>query len=180
MSGINEVVYWDTCIFLADIKGEKHGPLELEGIREQIARLERDELIIVTSSLTIVEVLDCKLSPQQKLRFPELRRNKNLQMQDPDVKIMELAGEIRNFYQIEKQRSGAKSLAVPDAIHVATAIHMKCPVLYSFDTGEKSEHRGILSLTGLIAGKHKLVVDRPKLQQDQINMDGIIQGGNLA
>ena len=81
-----------------------------------------------------------------------------------DRRIAEISHEIRNFYQIQKQIDGIKTIAVPDAIHLATAISLNCTCFYTFDGdgGQKlGEPRALLLLGNKIADKYNLRIEKP-------------------
>lgn len=162
MSGSKRNSYWDTCILLAHIKGEKHRPRELEGIREQVTLMERGNLVLVTSAITLTEILQSKLTDHHKDLLSKLYLNKSFQIIETHITIAWLASEIRDFYQQKHDMDGSLKLATPDAIHLATAIYAECPCFYTFDDGKCGNSLGLLSLNGSkIADKYTIDIERP-------------------
>ncbi len=44
-----EIIYWDSCIFLAWLKDEPLDPGIMEGIEDDVRRINNEEAILVTS-----------------------------------------------------------------------------------------------------------------------------------
>ena len=73
MSGTDktEVYYWDACIYLAWLKDERnaYGDAAIDAL----ARIAKDhfdrKVAIVTSTLTLIEVLSSSLTEEQEKRF---------------------------------------------------------------------------------------------------------------
>ena len=68
MSGIKEkIYYWDSCVYLAWLKGEEsHGKQYLEALRQIAHDNCKGKNVIITSTMTQIEVLDSKLTEEQK------------------------------------------------------------------------------------------------------------------
>jgi hypothetical protein len=69
MTGKTDEIYWDSSIFFAWLKGEQHKPGELEEIRRQARAFDAGNLDIYTSSITMIEICDAKLTPSQRDGF---------------------------------------------------------------------------------------------------------------
>src|SRR4051794_915190 len=111
----NEIpaVYWDACCFIGRIAREPDKIVDLE----PLTRLaEQNKLLIVTSTLSITEVLS---EPSPELAavngfktIQEFFEHPWIVMRAPDRRTMEIAADLRRQF----------GLKVPDAIHIATAI----------------------------------------------------------
>ena len=73
MSGDRPSIYWDTNIFLVWLKDEKReDPAAMQGVKEAVDSFDTGRMIIVTSVVTIVEVLENSLSQEAAVRFRSL------------------------------------------------------------------------------------------------------------
>ncbi|MGA7788029.1 MAG: hypothetical protein WCA56_07680, partial [Xanthobacteraceae bacterium] len=98
MAGTETKYYWDTCIFLAWIKDEQRPSGEMDGVREVVARAKRREVIIMTSVLTLAEALQSKLPVGMDRLFADLlKRTQRIGM---DIKVAQLAHDIRDYYMV--------------------------------------------------------------------------------
>jgi len=68
MSGneVKRVLYWDTCVYLAWLKGEDNGASVNEGIAEAVDENWDGKLLIVTSTITLTEVLEATLTDESQ------------------------------------------------------------------------------------------------------------------
>ena len=166
MAGSKPIVYVDTCVFISMLTGEQRKGDESRQVAGFAGDLERREVISVTSALTRTEILECTLTKQQKNVMERLIRPPKVQVKDVSFRILDLAGEIRNFYQ-EKRKAGLTNLPTvetPDAIHLATAIYFNCPRMFTFDENDKVNgrpKRGLIPLSGNVAGKYPLIIEKP-------------------
>ena len=93
-----------------------------------------------------------------------------MQIKDVSSPVIDLATEIREYYQVLKlsRRSNLPTLETPDAIHVATAIHFNCDMLFTFDEADRETgclpKRGLIPLSGIIAGRYPLEIRKPFVQ----------------
>ena len=63
-------IYWDTCIFLTWSKNEMDKPAAArQGIEETVKLFNKNEIILVTSVITRIEVFDCDFTSEQKNNF---------------------------------------------------------------------------------------------------------------
>lgn len=168
MAGSPSIAYIDSCVFIAAITGEQRPGDEAQHVAGVMAELERRELVAVSSALTRGEILDCALSEQQKAVLERLLRPPKTQIKDVSAPIIDLATEIRNFYQQQKidGKTNLPTVELPDAIHLATAIYYDCPVMFTFDANDKREgkprpKRGLIPLSGLIADRYELTIMKP-------------------
>jgi hypothetical protein len=99
-----------------------------------------------------------------------LLRPPKIQVKEATAPIMDLAAEIRDFYQRLKD-SGTSNLPTvdtPDAIHLGTAITYNCSHFYTFDErdipGGSRPKRALIPLSGLIADRYPLIICKPEVQ----------------
>ncbi len=167
MSGKQPLYYWDTCLFLAWIKDEQRKVDEMAGVREVIARSKRREVLIMTSVLTVTEILQSKVPVGLgSLLFDLMRR---VERKSIDVKIAKLAHDLRDFYAGRADQFGGKTLSTPDALHLATAILYRADEFHTFDDGSKGKSLGLLSLSGQVGG-HKLIVCKPQPTSPELDL----------
>ena len=120
MAGDRPLYYWDTCLFLAWLKDEERRTGEMDGVRELVERSRRREVRIMTSALTLVEVLSSKIPVGFDTLFANLL--KRITRVSMDIKVAAIAHDLRDYYSIRQAEFGNKTLSTPDAIHLATAI----------------------------------------------------------
>jgi predicted nucleic acid-binding protein len=141
-----ENIYWDSDPFLGWLQ-EEDGKVDL--CTATLERAEKGEILIVTSALTLAEVLYQKrqevITADKKDRVLLLFKNEFIAVRNVTRRIAEDAREL----------VWSHSIAPKDAIHVATAIFDKVPFLETFDAG-------LLVKTGLI-GSPPLVIRRPQV-----------------
>jgi predicted nucleic acid-binding protein len=119
-----EKVYWDSNCFLSYLKAEIGKVDQCEGI---IERAERGDVLIVTSALTIAEVLWMREGPR-------LAKDKATMVQKffrkSYIRVVNVNRKISEAAQIHVWDSDIRP---KDAIHVATAISFSCDALETFD-----------------------------------------------
>ena len=82
MSGRNSI-YWDTCIFLAWIKNEERvNPDDMQGVYELATKFDMGQVDIVTSVITITEILQTTISEEQYNNFKRLYSKRNFLLVD--------------------------------------------------------------------------------------------------
>lgn len=166
--------YWDTCIFLALIKGEVHRPGELEYIQKQALLFDNGALTIVTSSITVAEIRNATLDEDQIRRLDHVYRRSNFHFIDVTLQVAQTASKIRSFYTANPMLSSNNKplmLHTPDAIHVASVIAAQrgakqAVKLLTLDSDNKPKHGsiGLGKLNGLVAGEFNLVIGRPEIK----------------
>lgn len=168
MAGSKSIIYVDTCVFIAMLTGEQRKGDESLHVAGFAGELERKEVVAVTSALTKGEILECTLTDQQKLVMERLIKPPKVQRKDVSTPIMDLAHEIRNFYQVEKLagQTNLPTVELPDAIHLATAIYYECPRMFTFDENDVPEtksrpKRALIPLSGNVAGRYPLIIEKP-------------------
>jgi predicted nucleic acid-binding protein len=139
--------YWDTCLFIEIL--QKDNQERFEACEEMRAKAEKGELVIVTSTLTIVEVNKLPesgaLPEEQSRQILDFLENPYIVLRQLDRPTAERAHEIVRV----------NGLSNADAIHVATALLAKVPVLYTYDVAKK-KRRGLI--------RHHLKIGNPPLR----------------
>ena len=167
MPGVRPIYYWDTCLFLAWIKHEERKSGEMDGVREVIERAKRRDVIIVTSVLTSTELLQSKLPAGLDNLFHGLM--KRIEQKSIDLKIARLAHDIRDHYARRAHEFAGKTLAPPDALHLATAIIYRATESHTFDGSNGRNSLGLLPLSGNVAG-HSLTICKPIAQHPELDL----------
>ena len=118
-------VYWDACIFIHYLKASGE-----PGVDEQFRQLDARELTAVTSTLTLVELLECDIPSERKHLLEILKGNPDkLTIVQVGLKEAYNAHDIRNHYKQNENRS----VRTPDAVHLSTAVLNECDAFYTFD-----------------------------------------------
>jgi predicted nucleic acid-binding protein len=147
------VIYWDTCVFIAWLKEEKDKwpPAIWQGIQDVADLVQAGQAILVVSTLIRTEVFLGTLMQDQKLKFQEILRRKNLVEVAPHMRIADRASTIREKHKIK----------TPDAIHLATAILYDVDEMHTMDGWHEDGKRdGLLALDGNVA-EYNLHITEP-------------------
>ena len=172
MDGI-EFEDWDSCVFLALLQKENHKSGELHYLEQQARKFDMGALGIITSSITITEVFEARLSDENKEKFRSMYTRSNFEFIDANVGICQIASEVRGYYKSHPIDGLYPS--TPDAIHVASAIAAQSVtknslLLITFDEENKKKEVGLIKLSGLVANKYNLTICRPPLSNMQARL----------
>jgi predicted nucleic acid-binding protein len=116
--------YWDSSAFLAWLLPE---PDREDACRSVLRAAEEGEIEIVTSALTLTEVIKLKGKP-------ELKREQEKKIADFFQHEYIVVRNVDRFIAFAAQRLvWDQNLAAKDSIHVATALRYRVPVLDTFD-----------------------------------------------
>lgn len=119
-----ERIYWDSDCFLGHLQGETGKAAKCAGV---LHRAERGDVLIVTSALTIAEVLWMRNAPRLPQEKAEVVRRffrrSFIRVYNVTRGIAEAAQDLVWVHDIRPK----------DAIHVATAIHLGSDALETFD-----------------------------------------------
>jgi hypothetical protein len=166
MSGKRTLLYWDTCVFLAWIKQETVWPKDVtDGI--QIEEWRAGRVIIVTSSITMLEILSTYLTVGQKDAFAKAFSSPQLQMVDVDRRVSGKAAVIREYYDDrvfnpDGSKKSGHIIGMGDAIHLATALNFDVSEFQTLDgSGRRKRKFDLLALDGNVAGA-RLNIRLPK------------------
>jgi predicted nucleic acid-binding protein len=145
-----EIRYWDSACFLAYFRGEEERVTQCEAALKDA---EAGKILIVTSALTIAEVLalrgEARLPPDpaMKKKVADFFKNEYISVQNVTRKVAELARDLVWDHDIKPK----------DAIHVASALAVEAPILETFD-------RQLLRRTGKV-GRPPLTIREPLLPE---------------
>lgn len=165
MTGTKSVYYWDTCLFLAWLKDEQtRKPGEMDAVSDMLERFKKREISLMTSVLTITEMSVAKVPVGTYALLEDVMQRPNFTKIAVDIRVARLAKELRDHYLQKSQIYGGKTLTVPDAIHVASAILFRAAEMHTFDENNNSKQNslGLLPLSGDVGG-HQLVICKPPI-----------------
>jgi predicted nucleic acid-binding protein len=148
---------WDSCTFISSLTKLGRTEQELRDLREVEKLSDDGECRILTPAITLVEVLACKMTADQENSFIELLQRSNVTVVSVTPRIAAKAREIRNYYALK-----GMNIAVPDSIHLATAVHYGATELHTFDgAGQRKRQTDLLSLETPLIEKWSLKVCKP-------------------
>lgn len=119
-----ERIYWDSACFLSHFHAEVGQTEKCDGV---LQRAERGEVIIVTSALTLAEVLWMRGEPRLQKEKAELVQRF---FRRSYIRVYNVSRKLAEAAQTLVWDNGIKP---KDAIHVATAIHLSADALETFD-----------------------------------------------
>lgn len=152
------LIYWDSCVFIAWLQDEPQPQEVMDGIADVVAAVDSDKVILVTSTVTLTEVLDCTLTPLAAKQFEDLFKRPNVQQISLDHRIAKLSQQIRSYYH---NQAGTK-VWTADAQHLATAIMMNCDEFHTLDGFKRDKKVSrLLSLGNVVAGGYPLKICIP-------------------
>lgn len=173
-TGKKQVIYWDTCVFLAWLKDEKRSAGEMEGVKAVADLVFKDKVILVTSTLTRAEILEGRVPKGAIKKYDSLMRRSNIVPQGLDMPIAKLTSEIRDHY-----RKTDFELLTPDAVHLATAVYLKADEFQTFDGSDPNRsprQKGKYKRCGLLlisedAAIKKLKICKPDAAQFELRLE---------
>lgn len=150
MPNEKERVYWDSCVFI-DLLQQRAG--RYEACRYIHDRAEKGELLIVTSAITIAEVVKLPESGT----FPDMHSKMILEyFENPYIVIRQVD---RPTAEEAHRLSQAHGIYPMDAIHLATALGAVVSVLHTYDE-KKKRRKGLLGWN-LKVGNPPLRIEKP-------------------
>jgi hypothetical protein len=162
MSTGKKIIAWDSCVFLAWLQDERRGAGVMEGIEEVVRKIGSGEVVLVTSQITNIEVLQSRLSSEAHKKWKEIFNRRSCQMMDINPRVSEKSHFIRDHYD----QKGIK-LSSPDSIQLATAIIFNAEEFHTFDGSGKKRNGDLLPLSGNVAG-YKLKICVPYAEQGSL------------
>jgi predicted nucleic acid-binding protein len=121
-----EKIYWDTDCFLGHFQAETGTAEKCDGVLE---RAERGDVLIVTSALTIAEVLWMRGGP----RLPQDKADIVQKFfRRSYIRVVNVSRKVAMAAQVHVWEDDIKP---KDAIHVATAVAFGANALETFDSG---------------------------------------------
>lgn len=165
MTGIDGPYYWDSNLFSAWLQAEKRPEGEMEGLNSYVEKFDKGQLRIITSTLTITEVLGTPNIPAGiPQQFDMFLQRPNVHKISVDAPIARMARDIRLHYLNKSDEFNGKTISTPDAIHVATAIIYNAIAFHTFDSKGYRNSLGLIPLSGDVAG-HNLKIEKPLTKQ---------------
>ena len=134
MAGAKKRIYWDACCFVSYIARDPARFQDLEPIMDEANALKHD---LFTSVLSVVEVAFCPNEKQKKQLSEEAcRKIGNLWKASSPVKLVELHPLIAEEAQglLRAKIPTGLRIKPADAIHLATAKHMKVDVIHTYES----------------------------------------------
>ncbi|WP_412051180.1 type II toxin-antitoxin system VapC family toxin [Hoeflea sp. Naph1] len=119
-----EKIYWDSDCFLAHFQADAGKVEKCDGV---LQRAERGEVLIVTSALTLAEVLWMRGGPRLSKEKADLVQKF---FRRSYIRVYNVSRKISEAAQVLVWDNAIKP---KDAIHVATAIHLAVDALETFD-----------------------------------------------
>lgn len=154
-----EKIYWDSDCFLGHFQAEEGKVEKCDGV---LQRAERGEVLIVTSALTLAEVLWMRGGPRLTAEKAELVQKF---FRRSYIRVYNLSRKLAEAAQLHVWNDGIKP---KDAIHVATAVHLGAQALETFDLQ-------LISKSG-IAGEPLLLIREPQAAaQGRLDLAGPTQ-----
>lgn len=149
-----ELIYWDSDAFLGWLQEE---PGKADLCLGTIERAKAGDIVIVTSTLTLAEVLWMRGGP----RIPEDKADKVRRFFRHSY--LGLWTVTRSIAEDAQDLVWKQSMRPKDAIHVATALAAQCTILETFE-------EGLLKQTGKV-GSPPLTIRKPiSPQQGALNL----------
>ena len=148
---------WDTSVFLAILCNEEKSQEEAAGLLEVIDLADSGRITVIAPTSLLSEVLDTPRGPEARDKLNRLFLRSGYVMQDVNLPIASLAGELRM-----RARDEGRTLRTIDSHFIATALVHSVDALHSFD-------RDHLKLDGLpiVNGLH---VTKPKGSQTLLDL----------
>lgn len=167
--------YFDASVYLAYLRNEEstYGKERIQAIDSIWQQSERGGAAVVTSAISLTEVLAHKLQPSAEKKFLQAFQSGIHQFDDVTPPIALRARLYRDYYKQSPVKCPGgdamrSDLVTADAIHLATAVIDGCEQFWTFDgvAGTKKTI-GILWL-GNKVGSDILVIAQPELLQGEL------------
>ena len=137
--------YWDSNSFSGYLNGEPEKVVDCEPVLKEA---EKGHLLLVTSALTLAEVLFIrhgpKLPPEKREIVATFFKADYITVRNVTRATSELARDLFWDHSIQPK----------DAVHIATAILFKIPIFHTFDSE-------LLAKTGISINGHVLRIEKP-------------------
>lgn len=137
--------FWDSCCFIAFLNDEKHA-YDVASIEQYLDEASAGKSMIFTSTIALAEVRPSFMKAGHG-SFSEFMENFGgaIVTLDPTPNIMQHAGILRDV-PYKKSNSTKRQLTTPDAIMLATCVHLVDDLGVSIDnfhTFDKGKRRGV-------------------------------------
>lgn len=140
-------VYWDSCVFVSWFDGgEGRTQEQMDALSGWVELIDQGQAMIVTSSITYAEVLECRMSASLYRKFERLLLSESVELVGVDWGVVKRAREMRERVLAQKRPGVYSQLSVPDALQLATAALSNVSQFHTYDgAGRKA---GLLRLNG--------------------------------
>lgn len=146
----NASAFWDSGVFTAFLCNEKD-KYDVASIAQYLGEAKAGDLVIYTSTIASAEVLPGQMVKAASFEaFLEDYQGAVVAI-DPQPNVMALAGQLRSL-PFKKGKSDKRRLSVPDAIILATAVHVRDDYgvgldhFHTFDGGGSKDLEGNRSI----------------------------------
>ena len=172
-------LYWDSCIFYEWLGDEPVTPEKFEGVQEVLTANEKGENIVVTSTITHLEVLPRKLADKgasDEQDYLSLFDAEHFHEIELSTNILLRAREIRDYYYSPLVADGGyKMMDLGDCIHLATASIYGAAEFHTRDKDRKGSKVPLLKLYELsgsprLCGKYDLKIVSPEAEQPSLDL----------
>jgi predicted nucleic acid-binding protein len=118
-------LFWDSCVFTAFLR-EERAAYDIDSIEQYLTEARDGRHRIYTSSLVFAEVLPSLIIKPELGSFADFVDDFRgaIVVVDASAELMQLAGLLRDL-PYKKAPSPGRRLATPDAIMLASAVHLK-------------------------------------------------------
>lgn len=144
-----DIRYWDACTFSGFLNEEADKAAQCNSV---LKAAKNGHVLIVTSALTLAEVLFIKngpkLDPSKRAIVEQFFKAEYISVRNVTRMVGELARDLFWDYGLKPK----------DATHVATAVLYKVPLMNTFDDG-------LLGKSGLVVNGHSLVITKPHITE---------------
>jgi predicted nucleic acid-binding protein len=130
-------------VFIAMLTGEKRSDEEMAGLAEVYDLIDAEKVVVVTSAMATVEVLNDKANKDVRASFEALFTTPRFVRIDVTAPVAAKARDIR------QSLPNGNKLKGEDATFIATAILFGCQALHTFDRDQLrlSGHKCVDGLT---------------------------------
>lgn len=142
-----DLFYWDANSFSGYLNAEPDKIAECEVVLKEA---EKGHVLIVTSALTLAEVLHIKNGPRldasDRETIDQFFKADYIAVRNVTRSISDIARDVYWDFGIEPK----------DAVHIATAAFHKIPIIHTFD-------RPLIARNGIIVANHALRIESPHI-----------------
>jgi predicted nucleic acid-binding protein len=155
MPGKRKKYYWCSWAFISWLNGRASAD-DMEGLAEIVKQVEKGDAILITSAVMKTEVLEGKMTEDERERFKKLLQRRDVVLVDLTSRVIDLATKIREWNS---------KISTPDAYHLATAILYEAEEFHTNDGGGKRKRAGdLIPLSGNVMS-HNLKICKPRATQ---------------
>lgn len=170
--------YWDACLFYEWLGKESVAVARRDGLKEILDSNEKKENLIVTSSITHLEVLPRKLGQKgasDEQDYMALFDSVHFHEIEVDGNIILRAREIRDYYYSPLADGAYKMMDLGDCLHLATASIYGAIEFHTRDKDKKGSKVPLLDLYKVsgnprLCGKYDLKICSPEAQQGSLSL----------